>query len=308
MRLWISRNSEVPLREQLTTQIVLGIISDDLKEGQRLPSTRAMARRFGIHANTVSAAYKDLSDRGWVEFRKGSGIYVRALSSDAASNPEFELDRLIAGFVQNVRSRGYSLQELRTHMRGWVDVRIPDRFVLIEPDVELRRILLAEIKEATGITATGIAPADLSVENSLEGSAVIALYNHSALLQDALPPNLPALFLHSRSVPASIAGKERPASDDIVAIASRSEVFLTQARTILVAAGIDPGALNLRDACTHGWKNGLGACAMIITDTLTARELQGEKNVRPFVIIADSSLVELREFMTRDDMRSDDDT
>ncbi len=60
MRLWLSRSSEVPLREQLVTQIRLGIISGDLKVRQKLPSTRELARRFHIHSNTISAAYREL--------------------------------------------------------------------------------------------------------------------------------------------------------------------------------------------------------------------------------------------------------
>jgi DNA-binding transcriptional regulator YhcF (GntR family) len=40
MRFWISHASEVPIREQLATQIVLAILSQDLKPGTRLPSTR----------------------------------------------------------------------------------------------------------------------------------------------------------------------------------------------------------------------------------------------------------------------------
>jgi GntR family transcriptional regulator len=56
MRLWLSKNSEVPIREQLVTQIVLGIVSNDLKANARLPSTRDLARRYEVHANTVSAA------------------------------------------------------------------------------------------------------------------------------------------------------------------------------------------------------------------------------------------------------------
>ncbi len=76
MRLWLSKSSDVPLREQLTTQIMLGIVSDDLRAGQRLPSTRELARRFRIHANTVSAAYRELAKQGWLEFRRGSGVYV----------------------------------------------------------------------------------------------------------------------------------------------------------------------------------------------------------------------------------------
>ena len=63
MRLWISKSSEVPIREQLVTQIVLGIVSNDLKSSERLPSTRDVARRYHIHANTVSSAYRELAIR-----------------------------------------------------------------------------------------------------------------------------------------------------------------------------------------------------------------------------------------------------
>jgi DNA-binding transcriptional MocR family regulator len=69
MQLWFARGSEVSIREQLVTQVVLGILSDDLRPGQRLPSTRELARRFRLHANTVSAGYRQLQRERWVEFR-----------------------------------------------------------------------------------------------------------------------------------------------------------------------------------------------------------------------------------------------
>src|SRR3954467_303418 len=76
MRFWLARNSEVPIREQLVTQITLGILSGDLPAGHKLPSTRELARRFRVHANTVSAAYRQLEDEGLLESRRGSGVYV----------------------------------------------------------------------------------------------------------------------------------------------------------------------------------------------------------------------------------------
>ena len=69
MRFWITRNGEVPIREQLVRQAVLGILTQDLPPGARLPSVRAMARRHRIHSNTVSAAWHDLLDQGWLELR-----------------------------------------------------------------------------------------------------------------------------------------------------------------------------------------------------------------------------------------------
>src|SRR5215213_9695428 len=118
MRIWLSKNSEVPVREQLVSQIVLGIVSRDLKPGQRLPSTRELARRFWIHSNTVSAAYRDLAGRGWVELRRGSGIYVREHPGDEhPSGQGLELDQLISAFLQAARERGYSLREIQARVR-----------------------------------------------------------------------------------------------------------------------------------------------------------------------------------------------
>ena len=76
MRLWFSAHSDVPLYRQLITQVQLAILSGDLRPGDRLPSTRELARRFAIHPNTVSAGYRELEREGWTELRHGSGVYV----------------------------------------------------------------------------------------------------------------------------------------------------------------------------------------------------------------------------------------
>ena len=84
MRLWLNRTGEVSLREQLITQVVLGILCQELVADQWLPSTRDLGRRFGIHA---SAAYRQLEREGWLEFRHGSGVYVRAGRPAAPLSP-----------------------------------------------------------------------------------------------------------------------------------------------------------------------------------------------------------------------------
>ena len=94
MQLWFSHASEVSIREQLVTQIVLGILSDDLAPGQRLPSTRELARRFRIHANTVSAGYRQLERDRWVEMRHGSGVYVRDTKPDVPLDSTLAVDQL----------------------------------------------------------------------------------------------------------------------------------------------------------------------------------------------------------------------
>ena len=45
MRLWLNHTGEVSLRDQLATQVTLAILCRELVPGERLPSTRELARR-----------------------------------------------------------------------------------------------------------------------------------------------------------------------------------------------------------------------------------------------------------------------
>jgi DNA-binding transcriptional regulator YhcF (GntR family) len=304
MRLWLSKNSDVPVREQLATQIIIGIVSDDLKPGQKLPSTRELARRFGIHSNTVSAAYRYLAKQDWVEFRKGSGVYVRAQQSDHQQlAPELELHQLIAAFLQGARGRGFSLGEIKAHVKHWLELEPPDHFLVIEPNAELRRILMAEIRDATGFRVAGTSLEDCARSSHLSGAAPVALYNHAERVRAALPIETNCLLLHTRSVADSLKGAEKPTPERLVAVVSRWPEFLRRAHTILSAAGLDPVALNFRDARERDWQKGLRASTFIITDALTATQLPRGCQPHVYRVIADSSMTELRnyveQFLTR---------
>jgi DNA-binding transcriptional regulator YhcF (GntR family) len=296
MRIWLSKSSEVPLREQLATQILLGIVSNDLKPGQKLPSTRELARRYDIHSNTVSAAFQDLERRGWVKFRKGSGVYVRERTVDAATDPKLELDQLISTLLHVARERGHSLGEIQARVKRWLETQPPDHFLVIEPDEEMRSILIAEIKQATSFRVAGAGLEECSRPDALAGAAAVAMYGQADAVRAALPPDASCLLLRLRSVPGSIAGQERPSADSLVTVVSRWPDFLKWARTILVAAALDPDAMSFRDARERGWQKGLKSSAMVITDALTATQLPTGCRTRVFRIIADSSLDELRNF------------
>src|SRR5215471_13217919 len=99
MRFWITKNSEVPVHDQLIRQVILAILSEDLPAGHKLPSIRALARRCGIHGNTVHAAYQQLVEQGWLETRAGSGIFV-ARTHTAPGTDDAALDTLLADFLR----------------------------------------------------------------------------------------------------------------------------------------------------------------------------------------------------------------
>jgi GntR family transcriptional regulator len=297
MRLWLSKSSEVPIREQLVSQVVLGIVSNDLKPGERLSSTRELARRYKIHANTVSAAYRDLARRGWVEFRKGSGVYVREFEDNKTLDADFELDQLIALLLQKSRKLGFSLNEIQNRVKHWLELQPPDRFLVIEPDEELRRILVTEIKEATGFRVVGIGVEKFLDAKTLTGAACVALYDEAEHVRALLPPNTNVLLLRLRSIPESIQGKQRPSQDELITVISRCQEFLRMSHTVLIAAGVEPEALSLRDARGKGWQKGLRSSSFVITDAVTAKQMPDDLDLREFRIIADSSIDELKKFI-----------
>ncbi|HKG45659.1 MAG TPA: GntR family transcriptional regulator [Pyrinomonadaceae bacterium] len=296
MRLWISKNSEVPIREQLVTQIVLGIVSNDLEIAERLPSTRELARRYDIHANTVSSAYRELARRGWVEFRKGSGVYVRARNDEPIEN-ELALDQVIARFFRNLREEGYSLADIQAGVQRSLSVQRPDHFVLLEPDPELREILVAEIAAATKVTVKGVGPNE--VDGALAGAVPVVLYGHMHQFADRIKPETDVLVLHSASVVERMRGQARPPREALVAVISRWPEFLRWARTMLVAAGLDADALTFRDARERNWEKGLRSAAFVITDSLMAPRIPAGCEVKVFRVLAEASLSELRSYAER---------
>jgi len=71
MDIRISKESEVPVRQQFTEQIYFLIATGKLKSGEALPSVRTLARQLQIHHNTVSEAYQDLVQQAWLVRRRG---------------------------------------------------------------------------------------------------------------------------------------------------------------------------------------------------------------------------------------------
>jgi DNA-binding transcriptional regulator YhcF (GntR family) len=280
----------------LQAQIILGIASKDLKAGQRLPSTRELALRYKIHANTVSAAYRELGRRGWVQFRKGSGVYVRQLAG-VQRESKTELDRLIAVLFTTARQQGFSLKDVQARLHHWLALQPPDHFVVIEPDPELRQILVAEIEEATGTKVTGVDLSECLDLTVLTRAVPLTLYSNSEKVRARLPPDMQLITLHSRSIPESLKGEKKPLPDAITMIVSRWSEFLRSSRTMLIAAGLHPDTLSFRDARDRSWRKGLHAAHLVITDSVTARKLPSGCEVRVFRVVSDASIAELRSYV-----------
>jgi GntR family transcriptional regulator/MocR family aminotransferase len=74
----LDRAATPALYQQLYRAIRDRIVGGDLRLGERLPSTRALARLLGISRNTVLNAYDRLAEENWILAKVGSGTRVEA--------------------------------------------------------------------------------------------------------------------------------------------------------------------------------------------------------------------------------------
>ena len=81
MLLKIDFESEEALYIQLCNQIIMGIATDRLQEGDSLPSVRQLAEEIGINMHTVNKAYAVLRQEGFLRLDRRRGAVV-ALDMD----------------------------------------------------------------------------------------------------------------------------------------------------------------------------------------------------------------------------------
>lgn len=72
----IDFNSEEAIYMQLTNQIIMGIATSRLREGDALPSVRQLAETIGINMHTVNKAYSLLRQEGFVTIDRRRGAII----------------------------------------------------------------------------------------------------------------------------------------------------------------------------------------------------------------------------------------
>jgi DNA-binding transcriptional regulator YhcF (GntR family) len=103
INLRVDVHSPIPIRRQLTEQLKHVIEGGGVPRDQALPSIRELAGFLGINANTVARVIEDLKQSGYVEARRGSGVFV------APAPPARPASHLRENFLQDTVIRAAAL-------------------------------------------------------------------------------------------------------------------------------------------------------------------------------------------------------
>lgn len=82
MNIIITNSSGIPIFEQIENAIKEAIFSNELKEGEMLPSVRSLANDLKISFLTVKRAYDELEKDGFIKTVQGKGSYVSPKNLD----------------------------------------------------------------------------------------------------------------------------------------------------------------------------------------------------------------------------------
>jgi DNA-binding transcriptional regulator YhcF (GntR family) len=237
VELRIDAASDVPIRQQLTEQIIFRIATGSLTTEAPLPSVRELARRLKIHHNTVSSAYQDLVKNGWVARHRGSRMVV--ISREALVKPQNakSLDDIINLTIHLAQAMGYSLQTLRERVRDRLKTASPDHILVIEKSRDLREILCDEIRSALPYTVNGCSPDELASTPGLAIGALAVAPLYSIDRTDQLfPKDRPVVAIRYNPADEHIRSIRERRQPSTIAVVSASSRFLEVARSILAPA------------------------------------------------------------------------
>jgi len=131
---FLAPEAEGTLQAQIRQIIAEGILSGRLRKGERLPSSRRLARHLGVSRITVTLAYTDLQASDYLEARDRSGYYV---SPNAPEPPRMAARHPQADRIDWSRALGRRFTDAATpeKPRDWSRYRFP--FIYGQTDATL---------------------------------------------------------------------------------------------------------------------------------------------------------------------------
>jgi DNA-binding transcriptional regulator YhcF (GntR family) len=191
MDLQINSKSHVPIHVQLEGQIKHLILAGRFEVGSRLPSIRALAGYLRVNRNTVARVISDLEGEGYVESRRGSGVYVVRPPVD---EEEAKRHEVLERVMDLTAARGIPIEELAYALlaRGGVRPQEKTPILFVECTREELDQFSDELEEQLPVEVESVLLEDLaervSGEQDLPWRMAVTTFFHIHEVQDIVEP------------------------------------------------------------------------------------------------------------------------
>ena len=108
----ISNSSQVPLYEQIESQIKNQIVNMVLKPGEPLPSIRTLAKELKVSIITTKRAYEELEKEGFIKTVVGKGTFVAEANNERLREVAmYEIENKLEEAIISAKAIGLTLEE-----------------------------------------------------------------------------------------------------------------------------------------------------------------------------------------------------
>ncbi len=112
MNIIISNSSQVPLYEQIESQIKNQIVNMILKPGEPLPSIRTLAKELKVSIITTKRAYEELEKEGFIKTVVGKGTFVAEANNERLREVAmYEIENKLEEAIISAKAIGLTLEE-----------------------------------------------------------------------------------------------------------------------------------------------------------------------------------------------------
>ncbi|HEX2181108.1 MAG TPA: GntR family transcriptional regulator [Rubrobacteraceae bacterium] len=175
------------MKEQIKHLILTG----SFEVGDRLPSIRALAGFLRVNRNTVARVMSDLEREGFVESRRGSGVYVVQPPVD---EEEAQRQEVLERVMDLAAAQGVSVEELGNALLARAGVRPQEKVPILFVEctgAELEQFS-NELEEQLPVEVESVLledlPARLSGEESPPWRMAVTSFFHVHEVQDLVEP------------------------------------------------------------------------------------------------------------------------
>lgn len=117
MGIIVSTSSMIPIYEQIVSALKSQIAAGTLRDGDALPSVRALSNELKISALTVKKAYDELEAEGFIATVHGKGSYVKAAGSGLLHEAQLRMiETGLSELTGKARQCGITADEIRETM------------------------------------------------------------------------------------------------------------------------------------------------------------------------------------------------
>ena len=97
--------------EQIVNQMKNLIVTNELKEGEALPSIRTLAADLGVSVITTKRAYEELEKEGLIRSVTGKGFYVCEYNTDYLKEKQLVMvEKRLSEVIEEARQAGLDFE------------------------------------------------------------------------------------------------------------------------------------------------------------------------------------------------------